>query len=232
MGGNGGHHGGPVIMGGHGGNFGGPGPVIMGGHGGNFGDRGGVDGLHEDTIMPGGDTIHETTTVHETTALIPMAFNTRVIDAAHLSTNSFYAHEIFALFNPHKKTCLYLKDTKKPKLVTRKCQLEQPFDAHSPFAFYWIPTGDNNLAFLAARLHDHVLCARRKFTGTFFLPCDAKSIKYSLGSTHKKKGTFMIRDASKGSQCMDTYMKKGLHMSGCRMASRDQQFVKAHIGFM
>jgi len=150
---------------------------------------------------------------------------------AVLSQNSFYAGEVFAMYNKHKTTCLSVKpNKKKPRLITAPCQLDQAFALNSPMSFHWKPSNENNLAYLAIIYNGQEMCARHKWNGTYFFPCNDSCTKYSLGATNKN-GQFQIRDATKGSKCMDAEFKSALRMKHCGKF-RDQQWDKFHVAFM
>jgi hypothetical protein len=149
-----------------------------------------------------------------------------------LLPNSFHAREVFAIYNRHKKTCLAVKPHHdEPKLITARCQLHQAFGVNSPLSFHWKPA-ENNLAFLAIIYNGKEMCARHRWKGTYFYPCNDQSTKYSL-SAPNDKGLFQIRDAGKFySRCMDAEFHSALRMKACGRWFRDQQWEKFHVAYM
>jgi hypothetical protein len=210
------------------------GPVIV-----NGGQRVDTIEVHQPSAFMAPPLSHTTTTIIQEEEAIPfglagMNLNAAVVNPALLSTSTFYAHEVFALFNRHKKTCLAWKpDDKKPALITIKCDERMDFSVHPEMQFHWIPAtvGENNLAYLATMINGLEQCASRKHGTTHFYPCNKDSMTYTVSTTNKK-GQVMIRDAKRSSKCMDTYRHKGLHMSLCNRRSRDQRFEKVHLGFI
>ena len=195
---------------------------------------------HVDVITPSIPYGHGDVMGHVETHMAPghhgafmPGFAHPVVDRAHLSMNSFYANEVFAIYSPEKGTCLSLreKDHKEPKLVTARCNLSQRFVLNSHFSFHWLPTGQNNLANLAVMFHGRRLCATSKLTGTYMYPCSEKSIKYSLSAINDE-GSFAIRDAGRSSQCMDAEFHHALRMKTCSRHFDDQKWQKIHIAFL
>jgi len=146
---------------------------------------------------------------------------------------SFNSHEYFALYNPNKKTCLVVKErglfTKKLKLATERCNMNQGFRKNSPLTFFWIPV-ENNLALLAQRQGHRILCAHHKrFRGTRFEACSRSSTRYSLSPT-QRRGTVKIRNAERSNSCMDADFKKFLNMKPCGRF-KDQAWQKIFVSY-
>lgn len=140
--------------------------------------------------------------------------------------NGFIEGERFAIFNPHKKTCLVVKKGWRHKHVlgTSRCRDGQSVKHQSKLTFHWKPAV-NNLAYLAWESPSGTeYCASHETFGTRFYPCNSHSTTYSLSATNSK-GVFHIMDATTAdsfnvlkasSSCMQAgIFKRALRMSAC-----------------
>ena len=188
-----------------------------------------VDAEEEDDAEP--DTRPRDPSVDvDPTAVVPVA--ARRSPRQPIRDDVFYQDEEFVLFNKHKNTCASVKISglrKRLRLVTERCSTAQAFVSHSRFSFHWVPANDNNLSYLAINYKGKELCAHSRFTGTYFFPCDNKSMKFSLGAT-KKHGQFKVRNAGRSNKCLDDDHASKARFKHCG-AFRDQAWSKIHVGF-
>jgi hypothetical protein len=149
-----------------------------------------------------------------------------------ISTNSFYANEVFALYNAYKGECLAVQNRGRHqtlRLVTEDCNLSQTLQPSSRLAFFWVPSSDNNLAYLGIMVNGNQLCARHETIYTRFYPCDAHSTEYSLGASDDD-GMIQVHDANKSSSCLVAEVAYNADMMLCGPYP-DQAWEKIHIAY-
>jgi len=140
--------------------------------------------------------------------------------------NGFIEGERFAVFNPHKKTCLVVKKGWRHKHVlgTSRCRDGQAVKHQSKLTFHWKPAGNNNAYLAWESPSGKEYCASHESFGTRFYPCNSHSTTYTLSATNSK-GVFHIMDATTAdsfnilkasASCMQAgIFKTALWMSPC-----------------